>query len=161
MYLKIWLLICLLPIAELFIRGKKLSISLIFIRQSYFSVPKNIRLNSTHYFIMKISNTWELQQNAFNHSSGTDLQDFMHLYKKCTAKLYLFLVIDTTLASDGLLPFRKNIKTNHDNQTKNYSTILTEKQQKYQHYYLEKLIMWLSYRSGNVTFQSKTNNRTS
>ena len=58
---------------ELFIRGRKLYISLVFITQSYFAVPKSIRLNSTHYFIMKIPNKRELQQISFNHSSDTDL----------------------------------------------------------------------------------------
>ena len=43
-------------VAELFIRGRKLNISLVFITQSYFAAPKNVRLNSTHYFIMKIQN---------------------------------------------------------------------------------------------------------
>ena len=61
-----------------------------------------------HYFI-KIPNKRELQQIAFNHSSDIDFQDFMNLYKKCTAKPYSFLVIDTTLASDNPLPFRKNL----------------------------------------------------
>ena len=98
------------PIAtELFIRGRKLNISLVFITQSYFAVPKNIRLNSTHYFVMKIPNKRELQQIAFNHSSDIDFQDFMNLYKKCTAKPYSLLVIDTTLASDNPLCFRKNL----------------------------------------------------
>ena len=58
------------------------------ITQSYFSVPKNIRLNFTYYFIMKISNKQELEQIAFNHSSDIDFKDFMALYKKCTAKTY-------------------------------------------------------------------------
>ena len=58
---------------------------------------------------MKISDKRELQQIAFNHSSDIDFQDFMNLYKKCTAKPYSFLVIDTTLASDNYLRFRKNI----------------------------------------------------
>ena len=49
-----------LVVTELFIRGRKLNITLIFITQSYFAVPKNIRLNSLHYFIMKIPNKWEL-----------------------------------------------------------------------------------------------------
>ena len=62
-------------VTELFIRGRKLNISLVFILQSYFAVPKNIRLNSMHYFIMKIPNKWELQQIAFNHSSDIDFQD--------------------------------------------------------------------------------------
>ena len=55
-------------VTELFIRGRKLYIFLAFITQSYFSVPKNIRLNSTHYFITKIPNKQELQQIAFNDS---------------------------------------------------------------------------------------------
>ena len=75
-------------VTELFIRGRKLNISLVFITQSYFAVPKNIRLNSTHYFVMKIPNKRELQQIAFNHSSDIDFQDFMNLYKKCTTKPY-------------------------------------------------------------------------
>ena len=96
-------------VTELFIRGRKLNISLVFITQSYFAVPKNIRLNSTHYFIMKIPNKQELQQIAFNHSSDIDFKDFMNLYKKCTAKPYSFLVIDATLASDNPSRFRKNL----------------------------------------------------
>ena len=57
---------------------------------------------------MKIPNKREFQQIAFNHSSDIDFQEFMNLYKKCTAKLYSFLVIDTTLASDNHSRFRKN-----------------------------------------------------
>ena len=56
-------------VTELFIRGRKLNISLVFIRQSYFKVPKDGRLNSTHFFIMKIRNNREFQQIALNHSS--------------------------------------------------------------------------------------------
>ena len=52
---------------------------------------------------MKILNKQELQQIAFNHSSDVDFQDFMNLRKRCVAKPYCFLVIDTTLASDNLL----------------------------------------------------------
>ena len=58
---------------------------------------------------MKIRNKRELQQIAFNHSSDADFQDFMNLYKKCTAKSYDLLVIDTTLTSDNPLRFRKNL----------------------------------------------------
>ena len=68
-------------ITELFIRGRKLNLSLVFITQSYFSVPKDIRLNSAHYFIMKIPNKRGLQQIAFTHSSDIDFKDFMNLYK--------------------------------------------------------------------------------
>ena len=96
-------------VIELFLRGRKLNISIVFITQSYFTVPKNIRLNSTNYFVMKILSKRELQQIAFNHSSDIDFQDFMNLFKKCTVKQYSFLVIDTTLASDNSSRFRKNV----------------------------------------------------
>ena len=96
-------------VTELFVRGRKLNISLVFITQSYFDVPKNIRLNSTHYFIMKIPNKRVLQQIVFNHSSDIDFQDFMNLYKKCTEKPHSFLVINSTVASDNSLCFRKNL----------------------------------------------------
>ena len=66
-------------------------------------MPKDVDLNSTHYFTMKIPNKRELQQTAFNHSSDNDFQDFKNLYKKCTEKPYSFLVIDTTLASNNSL----------------------------------------------------------
>ena len=62
-------------VTELFIRGKKLNISLIFITQSCFAVPKNIRLNSTNCFVMKILNKRELDQIAFNHSSDIDFEE--------------------------------------------------------------------------------------
>ena len=59
-------------VTELLIRGRKLNISLVFITQSYFKVPKEVRLNTTHFFIMKIPNKRELQQIALNHSSNID-----------------------------------------------------------------------------------------
>ena len=96
-------------VTELFIRGRKLNISIVFITQSYFKVPKDVRLNSTHFFIMKIPNKRELQQIALNHSSDIDFKDFMKIYKKCTAEPYSFLVNDTTLPSDDPLRFRKNL----------------------------------------------------
>ena len=96
-------------VTELFIRGRKLNISLVFITQSYFKVPKDVRLNTTHFFIMKIPNKRELQQIALNHSSDIDFKDFIKIYKKCTDEPYSFLVNDTTLASDNPLRFRKNI----------------------------------------------------
>ena len=96
-------------VTKLFIRGRKLNISLLFITQSYFAIPKNIRLNSMHYFIMKILYKRELQQIVFNHSSDIDFQDFINPYKKCTEKPYYFLVIDTTLASDNPLRFTRNL----------------------------------------------------
>ena len=96
-------------VAELFIRGRKLDACLAFITQSYFKVPKDVRLNTTHFSIMKIPNKRELQQIALNHSSDIDFKDFIKIYKKCTDEPYSFLVNDTTLASDNPLRFRKNI----------------------------------------------------
>ena len=96
-------------VTELFIRGRKLNISLVFITQSYFKVPKDVRLNSTHFFIMKIPNKRELQQIAINHSSDISTKDFINIYRECTAEPYYFLVSDTTLASNNPLRFRRNI----------------------------------------------------
>ena len=96
-------------VTQLFIRSRKLNISLVFITQSYFKVPKDVRLNTTHFFIMKIPNKRELQQIAINHSSDINTKDFINIYKKCTDKPYSFLVNDTTLASDDPLRFRKNL----------------------------------------------------
>ena len=66
-------------VTEVFIRDRKLKISFVFITQSYFAVPKNNRLNSTHCFIMKIPSKLELQQIVLNHSSDIDSKDFMNL----------------------------------------------------------------------------------
>ena len=96
-------------VTELFIGGRKLNISIVFITQSYFKVPKDVRLNSTHFFIMKILNKRELQQIALNHSFDNDFKDFMNIYKKCTKEPYSFLINDTTLPSDNPLRFRKNL----------------------------------------------------
>ena len=71
-------------VTELFIRGRKVNISLVFITQSYLKVRKDVRLNTTHFFIMKIPNKRELQRTAINHSSDIDFNDFIRIYKKCT-----------------------------------------------------------------------------
>ena len=71
-------------IRELFIRCRKLNISPVFMTQSYFFVPKDVRLNSRHYLIMKISNKRELQNIAINHSADIDYKDFMKIYRECT-----------------------------------------------------------------------------
>ena len=71
-------------IKELFIRFRKLNISLVFITQSCFSVPKDVRLNSTHYLVMKINNKRELQNIAINHSADIDYKDFIKIYRECT-----------------------------------------------------------------------------
>ena len=96
-------------VTELFIRGRKLNISIVFIKQSYFKVPKHVRLNSTHFFIMKILSKRELQQIALNHSSDIEFKDFMKIYKECTKKPYYILVNDTTLQSDNPSRFRYNL----------------------------------------------------
>ena len=96
-------------VTELFIRTRKLNIFIVFITQSYFKVSKDVRLNSTRFFITKIPNKRELQQIALNHSSDIDFKDFMKIYKKCTKVPYSFLVNDTTLPSDDPLRFRMNL----------------------------------------------------
>ena len=68
-------------VTELFLGGRKLNISLVSISQSYVKVPKTIRLNATHYLIMKIPNKRHLQQIVSNHSSDIDFKDFMKFYK--------------------------------------------------------------------------------
>ena len=93
----------------MFIRGIKLNTSIVFITQSYFKVPKDVRLNCKHFFIMKIPNKKELQQIALNHSSDIDFKDFIKIYKKWTAERYSFLVNDTTLPTDDPLRFKKNL----------------------------------------------------
>ena len=104
----------------MFIRGRKLNISLVFITQSYLKVPKDVKLNTTHFFITKIPSKIELQQIAINHSSDIRIEDFVDIYGKCSAEPYSFLVNDTTLASDNSLRFRRNLfniyNKNHDNQ---------------------------------------------
>ena len=96
-------------VTELFIRGRKINISLDFITQSYFKVPKDVRPNTTHFFISKIPNRRELQQITINHSSDSATKNFENIYRKCTAEPYSFLVNDTTLSSDNPLRFRKSI----------------------------------------------------
>ena len=96
-------------IKELFIRCRKINISFVFITQSYFSVPKDVRLNSTHYFIIKINNRKELQNIALNHSADIDYKDSIKIYRECTKEPYNFLTIDTTLPSNNSLRFRKNL----------------------------------------------------
>ena len=76
-------------VTELFIRGRKLNISLVFITQLYFKVPKDVRLNTTHFFIAKIPNKIELRDIAINYSSDIKTEDFINIYKECTAEPYL------------------------------------------------------------------------
>ena len=96
-------------VSELFIRARKLNISLAVITQSYFKGPKDVRLNTAHFFIAKISNKRELQQIAISHSSNINTKDFAKIYRKYTAGPYSFLVDGTTLRSNNPLRFRKKI----------------------------------------------------
>ena len=83
-------------VTEFFLRGGKLNISIVFISQSSFKVPKTIRVNGMHYFILKISNKRELQQTvSSNHSSDIEFNDFMKLYKNYTKEPFAFLVNNT------------------------------------------------------------------
>ena len=77
-------------VKELFMKGRKLNISLDFITQSYFSVPKDVRLNSTRYLIMKTYNNRELQNIPINHSTDVDYKDLMKIYREGTKNRILF-----------------------------------------------------------------------
>ena len=77
-------------VTALFIRGKKPNILIAFVAQSYFKVSKDVRLHSTHFFIVKVRNKRELQQIALDHSSDIDFKDFMEIYQKCTTTIFIF-----------------------------------------------------------------------
>ena len=93
-------------VTDLFFRGKKLNISLVFVTKSYFTDPRS-RISSTHYFIISIPNKQEFQQVRLNHLSDIDFKDFMNFYKKYTAKPYFHSVTDANLAWDNLVSFKK------------------------------------------------------
>ena len=86
-----------------------------FIIQSYFSVPKDVRLNSKHYLIIKINNRKELQNIAINHSADIDYNNFVKIYRERKRKPYSFLTNDTTLPASDLLSFRKNLLPSYKN----------------------------------------------
>ena len=89
-------------------RWRKLSVSLIFITQSFLIVLKEVRLNSRNYLITKTHNKTELQHIDFNHSADIVYKDFINIHEKHTIEPYSFLTIDTTFLADNLLHFRKN-----------------------------------------------------
>ena len=99
----------------MFIRCRKLNISLVFTTQSYFSVPKDVRLNSTHYLIMKIKNKRELQNITINHSADINYGNFIKIYRECTKEPYNSLTIDTMLPASDPLGFRKNLFDSYKN----------------------------------------------
>ena len=78
---------------ELFIRCRKLNVRLCFLTQSYFSVSKDVGLNSTHYVIFKLNNKRELQNIAINHSADIDYKDFGKIYRDCTKDPIVFLLL--------------------------------------------------------------------
>ena len=80
-----------------------MNISLVFITQSYFFVPTEVRFNSTHYLIMNVHNKRELQNIGTNHSTYTDYKDCMNICSKCTVEPYSFFTIDTILTIDNPL----------------------------------------------------------
>ena len=81
---------------DLSIRSRKLNISLCFLTQSYFSVPKDVRLNCTHYILFKLNNRRELQNIAIDHSSNIDYKELIKIYRICTKEPFNFLTIYTT-----------------------------------------------------------------
>ena len=95
-------------IKELFIRCRKLNISIVFITQSYFRTPKDARLNSTHYVIMKIQSRKELQNIGQENSGYIDFKDFLKTYKDYTSKPYSCMIIDAAVPICNPMRFRKN-----------------------------------------------------
>ena len=93
---------------ELFVRCRKLNISIVFITQSYFRMPKDARLSSTHYVIMKIQSKKELQNIAQENLEDIDIKDFLKTYKDYTSEPYSYMIIDTTVPSGNPMRFRKN-----------------------------------------------------
>ena len=101
-------------IKELFVRCRKLNISVVFITQSYLFFPKDVTLNSTHYLIMKINNRKELQNIATNHLADIDYKDFMKIYREYARKPYSILTTDTTLPSRDPLRFGTNLCSSYE-----------------------------------------------
>ena len=91
---------------ELFIRCRKLNISIVFITQSYFRTPKDVRLNSTHYILMKIGHKKELKGIAEENSGHLDFKDFLKIYNYCTNEPYSFMMVDTRPTAHAT--FKKN-----------------------------------------------------
>ena len=82
-------------VQELFIRCRKLNIAIVFITQSYFRTPKDARLNSTHYILMKMGNKKELKSIAEENSGHLDFKNFLKIYNYCTKDQYSFMMVDT------------------------------------------------------------------
>ena len=93
-------------VKELFIRCRKLNISIVFLTQSYFRIPKDARLNSTHYILMKMGNKKELKSIAEENSGHLDFKDFLKIYNYCTKDPYSFMMVDTR--PTARVTFKKN-----------------------------------------------------
>ena len=94
-------------VKKLFVRCRKLNISIVSITQSYFRMPKDARLNSTHYVIMKIQSRKELQNIAQENSGDIDFKDFLKTYKDYTSEPYFCMIIDTAVPNGNPMRFRK------------------------------------------------------
>ena len=101
--------------ADIMTNKKLQAISRVFISQSSFSFPKDARLNTTHYFIMKINNRIELKNIVTDHSADIDYQDFKKIYRECIKEPFNFLTIDTLLPTSGPLRFRKKLFDSYRN----------------------------------------------
>ena len=93
-------------VKELFIRCRKLNISIVFIKQSYFRTPKDARLNSTHYILRKIGNNKELKSIAEENSGHLDFKDFLKIYNYSTKEPYSFMLLDARPTAH--VTFKKN-----------------------------------------------------
>ena len=101
-------------VKELFIRCRKLNISIVFITQPYFRTPKDARLNITHYILMKIGNKKELKSIAEENSGHLNFKDFLKIYNYCTKDTYSFMMVDTRPTA------RVTFKKNFDKSIKNF-----------------------------------------
>ena len=140
-------------VTDLFISGRKPNVYLVFITQSYFKVLKDGRLNTTHFFSKKF-------QIAYNHSPDINYNYFMNLYKNCIATPCSFLLV-LLLYQSTLYVLERILKKKYKNlswqlmsrlKMKNCNMMLTMKVQKYQHYYLERLINIIILRWRNISF---------
>ena len=105
-------------IKELFYRAPKITVSIVFIMESYFRALKDARLNSTHYILMKIGNKKELKRIAEEKSSHLDYKDVLNIYNYCTREPYSFMVIDTRPTAG--ITFKKNIDEPIDLRAEHY-----------------------------------------
>ena len=119
-------------IKELFIRCRKLNISLVFITQSYFLILKVFRLYATHYLILKFSSKIELQNIAINHSADIDYKHFVKMHRECTRESFNILTIDSTLPASNSLRFR-GLKYHLERKAAKTSLFSSNNLDKYEH----------------------------